>query len=173
MSDTRMPKIVYFLMLLMGLLEGMRAYPQLPDRMASHFDFYGRPDGWQPKEAFFLLMAVVNGMTGLMGFLIPFVSAAAPTEFINVPRKDYWLAPERREETFRFLRTHLEWFACGVLFVLLYAASQAINANLPEHAPFAAQGLLYVLAGFLLLTLAGTIRLMRHFYRVPRQDSSS
>ena len=173
MNDARLPKIVYFLMLLMGLLEWMRAYPQLPVRMASHFDFYGRPDGWQPKEAFFLLMAVVNGMTGLMGFLIPFVIAAAPPEFINVPRKDYWLAPELREETFRFLRTHLEWFACGVLFVLLYAASQAINANLPEHAPFAAQGLLYVLAGFLLLTLAGTIRLMRHFYRVPRQDSSS
>ena len=171
MSDTRMPKIVYFLMLLMGLLEGMRAYPQLPDRMASHFDFYGRPDGWQPKEAFFLVMAVVVGMTALMGFLIPLVIAAAPTEFINVPRKDYWLAPERREETFRFLRTHLEWFACGVLFVLLYAASQAIKANLPEHAPFGAQGLLYVLAGFLLLTLAGTVRLLRHFYRVPRQDS--
>ena len=112
-------------------------------------------------------------MTGLMGFLIPLVIVAAPTEFINVPRKDYWLAPERREETFRFLRTHLEWFACGVLFVLLYAASQAINANLPEHAPFGARGLFYVLAGFLLLTLAGSIRLMRHFYRVPRQDSSS
>jgi len=171
MNETRLPKIVYFLMLSMGLLEWMRAYPQLPARMASHFDFYGRPDAWQPKEAFFLVMIVVIGMTGLMGFLIPLVIAAAPAGFINVPRKDYWLAPERREETFRFLRTHLEWFACGVLFVLPYAASQAINANLPEHAPFGAQGLLYVLAGFLLLTLAGTVRLMRHFYRVPRQDS--
>jgi serine/threonine-protein kinase len=111
MNDTRLPKIVYFLMLLMGLLEWMHAYPQLPDRMASHFDFYGRPDGWQPKEAFFLVMAVVVVMTGLTGFLVPVVLAAAPTEFINVPRRDYWLAPGRREETFRFLRTHLEWFA--------------------------------------------------------------
>jgi len=173
MNDTRLPKIVYLLMLFMGLLEWMQVYPQLPDRMASHFDFYGRPDGWQPKEAFFLVMAVVIGVTGLIGFLLPALIAAAPAGFINVPRKDYWLAPERREETLRFLRTHLEWSACGVLFVLLYAASQAINANLPDHAPFGAQGLLYALAGFFLLTIAGTVRLMRHFYRVPRQDSSS
>jgi len=173
MNETRLPKIVYLLMLFMGLLEWMQVYPQLPDRMASHFDFYGRPDGWQPKEAFFLVMAVVIGVTGLIGFLLPALIAAAPAGFINVPRKDYWLAPERREETLRFLRTHLEWFACGVLFVLLYAASQAINANLPDHAPFGAQGLLYALAGFFLLTIAGTVRLMRHFYRVPRQDSSS
>ena len=173
MNETRLPKIVYLLMLFMGLLEWMQVYPQLPDRMASHFDFYGRPDGWQPKEAFFLVMAVVIGVTGLIGFLLPALIAAAPAGFINVPRKDYWLAPERREETLRFLRTHLEWSACGVLFVLLYAASQAINANLPDHAPFGAQGLLYALAGFFLLTIAGTVRLMRHFYRVPRQDSSS
>ena len=171
MHDTRLPKVVYFLMLLMGVLQWMRAYRQLPDRMASHFDFYGRANGRQPKEAFFLVLAVVIVMTGVMGFLIPVVIAAAPTEFINLPRKDYWLAPERREETLRFLRTHLEWFACGVLLVLLYAASQAINANLPDHAPFGARGLLYALAGFLLLTLAGTVRLMRHFYRAPRQDS--
>ena len=109
-------------------------------------------------------------MTGLMGFLIPLVIVAAPTEFINVPRKDYWLAPERREETLRFLRTRLEWFACGVLFVLLYAASQAINANLPDHVPFGAQGMLYILAGFLLSTVAGTVHLVRHFYSVPQSD---
>jgi len=34
----RLPKIVYFLMLLMRLLEWMHVYPQLPVRMASHFD---------------------------------------------------------------------------------------------------------------------------------------
>jgi uncharacterized membrane protein len=170
MNDTRLPKIAYFLMLLMGVLQWMRAYRQLPDRMASHFDFYGRANGWQPKEAFFLVLAVVIVMTGVMGFLIPVVIAAAPTEFINLPRKDYWLAPERREETLRFLRTRLEWFACGVLFVLLYAASQAINANLPDHVPFGAQGMLYILAGFLLSTVAGTVHLVRHFYSVPQSD---
>jgi len=74
-------------MLLMGVLEWMRAYPQLPERMASHFDFYGTANGWQPKEAFFLVLAVVILMTGVMSFLIPVVIAAAPTEFINLARQ--------------------------------------------------------------------------------------
>jgi len=75
-------------------------------------------------------------------FLLPIAVAAAPAELINLPRKDYWLRPERRKETFRFLRARLEWFACGVLFVLLYATSQAINANLPDNGPFRAKGML-------------------------------
>src|SRR5215471_2062897 len=119
----------------MGLLEWMHVYPQLPVRMASHFDPYGRPNGSLPKETFFLVMAFAVVMTGAIGFLLPIAVAAAPAELINLPRKDYWLGPERREETLRFLRARLEWFACGVLFVLLYATSQAINANLPDNGP--------------------------------------
>ena len=170
MSDVRLSKIVYFLMLLMGILEWMHVYPQLPDRMASHFDLYGRPDGAQPKETFFLAMAAAIVMTGAIGFLLPVAIAAAPAELINLPRKDYWLGPERREETFRFLRTRLEWFACGVLFVLLYATSQAINANLPDNGPFMVQGMLYVLVGFVLVTAGGTVQLLRHFSGAPPKD---
>ena len=166
----RLPKIVYFLMLLMGLLEWMHVYPQLPVRMASHFDPYGRPNGSLPKETFFLVMAFAVVMTGAIGFLLPLAVAAAPAELINLPRKDYWLGPERREETFRFLRARLEWFACGVLFVLLYATWQAINANLPDNGPFRAQGMLYVLLGFLLITAAGTVQLLRHFSGAPPKD---
>lgn len=170
MNGTRLPKIVYFLMLAMGVLQWMHAYPQLPERMASHFDAYGRPNGWQPKETFFLVMGVVIFMTGAIGFLIPRAIAAAPAGLINLPRKDYWLAPERREETLSFLRAHMEWLACGLLFVLLYATSQAINANLPEHGSFGAQGMLYVLLVFVLLVMGATVHLLRHFYRVPRAD---
>ena len=49
----RLPKIVYFLMLLIGLLRWMHVYPQLPDPMASHFDLYGRRNGSLPKETVF------------------------------------------------------------------------------------------------------------------------
>jgi len=165
----RLPKIVYFLMLLMGLLEWMHVYPQLPDRMASHFDLYGRPNGSLPKETFFLGMALAIVMIGIE-FLLPIAVAAAPAELINLPRKDYWLGPERRKETFRFLRARLEWFACGVLFVLLDATSQAINANLPDNGPFRAKGMLYVLLEFLLVTAAGTVQLLRHFAGAPPRD---
>ena len=173
MSDPRVPKMVYFLMLLKGLLAWTRAYPQLPNRMASHFDIYGRPNGWQPKEAFFLTMALAIVATGAIGFLLPRAIAAAPAGLINLPRRDYWLAPDRREATFRFLRSRFAWFACGALFVLLYAASEAINANLPDHGPFLARGMLYVLAGFLLVTAAGTVDLFRHFSSAPPQHSAA
>jgi hypothetical protein len=99
-------------------------------------------------------MALAIVMTGAIGFLLPIAIAAAPAELINLSRKDYWPrkdyrpGPERREETFRFLCPRLEWFACGVLFVLLYATSQAINANLPDNGPFRGRGNALRFGGF-------------------------
>lgn len=74
-------------MLGMGILQWMHAYPQLPDWTASHFDFYGKPNGWHPKEAFFPVMAVVIAITGAIGFFVPKLIAAAPAEFIKHPVK--------------------------------------------------------------------------------------
>jgi uncharacterized membrane protein len=139
MSDPRVPKLVYFLMLLIGLLEWTHAYPQLPDRMASHFDIYGRPDGWQPKEA--------------IGFLLPRVCPGAIIGWRLTGAK-------KRSAFFGAASRGLPAVRCSVL---LYAASEAINANLPDHGPFLAGGMLYVLAGFLLVTAAGTVELFRHF----------
>lgn len=173
MNDSRFPVLLYFLLLALGLLRWAHVYPQLPERLASHFTADGTPNGWQPKQAFFVLSCVVVGMSALVAFLAPRLIASRPAEKINLPHKDYWLAPERREDTMRFFRAQMVWFGCGLLFVLLYGTSQAINANLPNVGYFDARGMWHVVAGFLFFTLVWIVHFLHHFYNVPPAHPSS
>ena len=55
------------------------------------------PNGWQPKPAFFILIAVVILTPAIPAFIVPRRFPSIPADKINLPNKSYWLAPERRE----------------------------------------------------------------------------
>jgi uncharacterized membrane protein len=173
MNSRRLPALVYFLLLLLGLLQWVNAYPQLPEVMASHFAADGTPNGWQPKQTFFLFTAIIIAITSFPTFFLTHRISKRPPEKLNLPHKEYWLSPEHREETWRFIGTFMAWFGCALLFVLLYAISQAINFNLPSIHRFDTQGTWYVLAGFILSVTLGLIYFVRHFYDVPSSSTSS
>jgi len=173
MDDPRFPKTLYFLMVLAGFFEWARYYPLLPEKMEAHFSFDGLPNGWQPKDAFFLLMLVVAvGATSIIVFLSPRIIASRPDNQINLPHKSYWLAAARREETFRFIAAQMAWFGCAVLLVLLIGTHLAIKANLSPDFRFDNAVMIKVMGGFLFLTVLWAIRFIRHFFRVPADASS-
>jgi len=173
MSDSRLPAILYLLMLAMGLLNWAHVYPQLPAVMSSHFSAHGVANGWAPKQAFFGIMAFCVGLSAFVGFIVPRTISARPPEKLNLPNKDYWLAPEHRDETWRFVRAHMVWFASALLFVFLFGTSQAINANLPTVGSFNSQAMLAVIIGFGLFCVIWMAIFLRHFYKVPPSFPSS
>jgi len=82
----------------------------LPPIVPSHFGFDGRPDRWSPRDAYVAIMLALA-----LGLPLLIVASTAtlrgiPTRWINLPHRDYWLAPERREHTYHTLRA----FACSV-----------------------------------------------------------
>ena len=170
MNDPRLPKLVFFLMLALGLLQWAHVYPQLPDAMAAHFAANGTPNGYQAKQAFFTLMFVMLGLSAFVAFLTPRILANKPPDRINLPNKAYWLSPEHREETVRYFHTQMGWFGCAILFVLLYGTSLAINANLSSSRRFASNSMLYVMVGFTLYCALWCIAFVRHFMKVPAQS---
>ena len=167
MNDPWVPRMVYGFLLAIGLLDWVRRYPLLPERMASHFGPHGEVTNWQTKEQFFMTMVVVVGVSFVAGFVVPLLIGIMPASMINLPHKQYWLAAERRKETIRYLSMKMGWFACGVLFLHLFVTSEAINANIPSHGQFAIGATFAVLFGFMVFMGIWTILLMRHFRRVP------
>ena len=167
MDDPRYPKTVYFLMLVAGFIQWVRYYPLLPERMASHFGYDGTPNGWQPKDAFFLIMLLAVGLTFSVSFLVPRRIAARPDDKINLPHREYWLAPARREETFRFIAAQMAWFGCAILFLVLFATFLAIRANLSPGGRFDNRTMMEVMAAFLFLLVLWLVHFLRHFYRLP------
>ena len=167
MNTPWISRIVYVFLLAIGVLDWVRRYPLLPERMASHFGPHGEVTNWQSKEQFFMTMVVVVGVSFVAGFVVPLLIAIMPASIINLPNKQYWLAAERRQETMRYLSMKMGWFACGVLFLHLFVTSEAINANMPSHGQFDIGATFAVLFGFVVFMGFWTIWLMRHFRRVP------
>jgi uncharacterized membrane protein len=69
--------------------------PRLPAVVASHFNVAGEPDAWMSRAAF---LGVLGGLSAF--YLALFVGIAAlvrraPAALVNLPHRDYWLAPER------------------------------------------------------------------------------
>jgi uncharacterized membrane protein len=137
-------------------------------RMASHFGPHGEVTNGQSKEQFFMSMAVVVGVSFVAGFVVPLLIGIMPASMINLPNKQYWLAPERRKKTMRYLSMKMGWFACVLLFLQLFVASEAISANMPSHGQFAIGATFAVLFGLVAFMGVWTVMLMRHFRRVPQ-----
>jgi uncharacterized membrane protein len=167
--DSRLPKLIFVLLVLYAAFHFASVYPQLPDVVASHFNGRGSANGWQTKQAFFGVMVIVSVVIVGMGFAIPKMIAALPKQMMNLPNKNYWLAPERVADTMAFLETTFAWFACVVFLFNILVFDYAVQINLhPENPPDAAR-LWYILVGFLLFMLLWTVRMLTKFLHPPQE----
>jgi uncharacterized membrane protein len=167
MNDKRLPMFLYVATVVLAMLRCAYVYSQLPEVMASHFNAHGVANGSQAKPTFFMLLALVIFIPAIPAFIVPRRFPSMPSDSINLPNKSYWLAPERREETWQFFSAQMAWFGCGLLFVLLYAMSEAIDANLPNGGHFNGPGMLYALGAFMLFVVVWMTHLVLHFSRIP------
>lgn len=108
-------------------------YPQLPETVASHFDMDGVPNGWMGRTAFVVIMGFVMilsvGSTAGIALLLPRIQ-----DSINISNKDYWLAPERRDDTMGFIASTMLWIACAVVLLLLIINLFVIEMNIEKGA---------------------------------------
>lgn len=104
----------------------------LPDRVASHFVPGGRANGWMPRETYliFILTAAVLVPLVLVAMLA-WLPRAFP-RFVNLPNRDYWFEPDRRETTLAALSA-FAWGFAGVISVLVAGLHRAVvDANASE-----------------------------------------
>ena len=140
-------------------------YPRLPDRVASHFDAAGQANAFMPKDAFFTVQLGVLVLMALVFLFMPALVARLPPAMINLPNKDYWLAPERRAHTVRKLESFLVGFGNVMLLFLLLVFRSAMQANLLPH-PHLPNRIWVLLVLLVAWFLYWTVRMMRAF-RLP------
>jgi len=140
-------------------------YPRLPERMASHFDVAGRANGFLPKPAFFILYAGVLALLSVVFLLTPKLLARLPSGMINLPNRDYWLAPEHRDLALAKVQAFSVGFGNVMLLFLLLVFRDVMRANLLEMPKLSMRiwAFLVLLAAF---SIVWTVRLMRSF-RLP------
>ena len=137
----------------------------LPARVASHFGASGLANGFMTREVYLAFtIGVVVLPPALVGLSIALSLRYFP-QFLNLPNRDYWLAPERRDETEAYLTAHTAWlaallalFALGI-HLLVVRANRIVPPQL-ETGPFLA-----MLLAFAIVMVAWIGALARRFKR--------
>lgn len=169
--DSRLPKLIFLLLALYAAIHFAAVYPRLPGVVASHFDGRGTPNGWETKRAFLTVFASVTILCVLVGFGLARIIGAIPIQLINLPNKQYWLAPEHRKETLEWLKAYFGWFACGLYVLMIVVYDCAAKSNLhPDHPPAVAR-LVYTLVGFLAFVIVWLVRMFSRFSRLPEKKT--
>jgi cation transporter-like permease len=110
---------------------------EMPAHVASHFGQHHAANAWMSRDGYLLFMLAFGvGLPAVVVGAIAFLPRLRP-DAINIPHRDYWLEPARREETIDALSAHGAWFGClltlffaGIHYVVL-DANRASPAQLP------------------------------------------
>jgi uncharacterized membrane protein len=167
MSGTRIPRILFFGIVLAAIAQCVHDFPLLPDRLASHFGAAGMPNGWMTKPQFFITYAVVLLPALIVEFWAHRRVAKTPDGKLRLPNKEYWLAPEHRAETFAYFKSFFAWFGCAFLLVEVSAMGLAMRANFDTPPLLPTGPIVSVIAGFVLYNVAAVIAMLRRF-SMPR-----
>jgi uncharacterized membrane protein len=158
-------RAVFLLVLLAMLAQIAWYYPRLPDPMPSHFDVAGAVNATMPKAGFLQIHLFVTGLLTLIFFVLPALVVRLPPGMINLPNKDYWLAPERRLQTARTIQVHLVGFGNATMLFLLLVFRAALRASLMPVPRLSRS--IWVALLLLGIFVVWTVRLLRAF-RLPR-----
>jgi hypothetical protein len=167
MSNTRLPNSVFFLLAMLGAVQYAYYAPRLPEMLGSHFGIDGAVNGWQGKAAFFSVEVAIIVLATVVSFGAPRLIAAMPVSLINLPHKEFWLGPERRENTLLYIRTWSVWFGCGLLAFLLFVMELAFRANMLMPPRFNNAAFVPALVAFVTFDTFALLRLILHFSRTP------
>lgn len=152
-----------FVSWLLGVSWHLASLLVLPDRVALHFDANGTPNGWGEPQTHVVLMVVLQTFMVFLVVGIPWIVRKTPTELVNLPNRDYWLADERLDETVSLLREH-----CDLLGIILQGFFLALGvcvtaANLADPVRLNNLVFLPILAVFLISILGWIVRLYVSF----------
>jgi hypothetical protein len=165
--STRLPGSIFVLLMLYGAMQARFYAAKMPEIVATHFGGQGTPNGWQTHWAFYFTALFAVGLATLFGFGVPSLIGVLPVSLVNVPNKEYWFAPERRESTLAYFRKSFAWFGCVLLGFLIFVNELVFRANLARPRQLNSTAFLAALFVFLGFTAAWTIGLIRQFARTP------
>ncbi len=153
----------------LGLLllaeQSLTYYPMMPPLVASHFAISGAANAFMPKALFFGFMWVVYGIVFTYALL---GTRLFPKRVKIIADKEFWLAPDRREETLAVYQKHVAWEGALALGFLYLVVGSVVDANLHGGGTLDVRTFLPVLVAFISLILLLRLRLRAAFARRRR-----
>lgn len=159
-------QVVFLALVAAALAQALWQHDRLPERVAAHFNGSGRPDGWLSRGlhtawhvgTILFLAALFQG--------IALLQARLPKEYINLPHRDHWLAPERAAATHAWVAGAVLMMGCAVMLFFLALFHLLYRANL-SGAPRLGGPVWWLTGGLLAVVAGALVALVFKFRRKP------
>jgi hypothetical protein len=138
---------------------------QLPPIVASHFGASGVANGFMPFLPYVGLMLVLLVGLPALTVIIGAWSLNRPGARINIPNREYWLAPERRAQTVQAVRADLMGFGAFLELFLCYTHWLVVVANGRQPPMLPNTWFMAGLVGLLVVVGVWMIRFLHRFRR--------
>jgi uncharacterized membrane protein len=139
--------------------------PDLPARLATHFDASGTPNAWMSSSGYLAFFGAFGLGIPVLIIALFYVTRWLPPALINIPRRNFWLAKERAWETHRYLLSRGLWLGCLMLLFMLAIHYAVIRANQLAPPQLAPKSALIPLGIFLIGLVVWIVHLILHFSR--------
>jgi len=145
----------------------------LPERVATHFGFENHPNGWMSRTGYLVFTAALPLLLALCFAGLAALTRILPAHFVNIPNRDFWLAPERRATTTVLIRHWLAGLLClmTLFFAGLHVLTIIANRSTPPQLPMG--GLLLLVIAFLLALIIWLSMFLMRFAEIHTAEKSS
>ncbi|HVZ64095.1 MAG TPA: DUF1648 domain-containing protein [Lacunisphaera sp.] len=159
-------QVVFVVLMLLALTQAAWQHSHLPTHVAIHFSASGRPDTWAPREVQTMFhLATVGFMAALIECLV-LLQARLPAKRVNLPHRDYWLAPERAAATRSWLVGSVLAIGCALMIFFIGLFHLVYRANLAPQ-PRLTPAVWWLVGGLVAVVFASLVRLLARFGRRP------
>lgn len=150
---------------LLGIALTVISAQYLPERVATHFSFSGSPNAWSSNLVNTLFFSAMYLLMNALFLAIPWFVQKLPPSMINMPNRDYWLAPERHAQSVQKIGAYMAAFAVGVNLFMIAVESLTFAAN-RSMVPLSPVGIIAVGAAFFVFMILWIMQFIRAF-RLP------
>jgi hypothetical protein len=156
----------YALVLLVAAADLAWLYPRLPERVATKFGAGGEVIGWSTRSGWLTGHLFTLGLFAVLMVGLRFGLRLIPPSLINVPHREFWLAPGRIDASLALLGDLILGLGLAILAFLVALQHLTLAANLLAE-PRLGNGFWVVLGLYLAAMASGIVWLYRRF-RLPR-----
>jgi serine/threonine-protein kinase len=156
---------IFLLVVVFAIVFVLSTSQFMPDIVGSHFGLAGHADSLMPRGFYIRFMLSLLLGLPLLLVVIPNLFLSSSTARINLPNRDYWLAPEQRADTIAFLRNHNLRLGSILILFFCYVHWLVVQANRVHPPHLSSFWFVGGLVMFIVANLIWTVALFRRFRR--------
>ena len=167
MKSARLPLIILASLLVGFVIELFLDATRLPGMVATHFDLAGHANSYMTRSMHLKTIGAFGILVPLAELVLFYFIGSIKADFINIPHRHYWLAPEQRDETLKFIFRQGAWLTCLTLAFFAMIEQSIVVAN-QSHPAFLSPPVIFGPAGGFLACLGvWMVIFLRRFWRIP------